>query len=234
MDRPLEPPELAHDLRSAAQTVFGNQLPRAQRFAAWLNGPGIERGLLGPRESQRIWPRHVLNCAVLSELIGDGESVVDVGSGAGLPGVTLALARPHNEVILLEPLLRRANFLAEVVADLELGNVTLLRSRAEDVGLQASVVTSRALAPLHRLARWSLPLATPGGRVLAIKGSGARAEAGEHAERVRALGGREVAVVHCGDGLLPESTTVITMTKAQSTTGRRRGPRAGRGRGGRT
>ncbi len=149
----------------AVGTVFGAQLPRAERFVDLLVGPGVERGLLGPREAARIWSRHVLNCAVLAELLPATARVVDVGSGAGLPGLAVAIARPELRVDLVEPLLRRAEFLAEAVASLELGDrVRVIRGRAEEPGVlravgQADWVTARAVAPLDRLVRWCLPLA---------------------------------------------------------------------------
>ncbi|MEC9053615.1 MAG: 16S rRNA (guanine(527)-N(7))-methyltransferase RsmG, partial [Actinomycetota bacterium] len=139
---------------SAARGVFPvERLPRVERYVGWLAGAGTERGLMGPREVPRLWERHVLTSAVVGEWVPEGVSVADIGSGAGLPGIPLALARPDLEVTLVEPLLRRAIFLEEVVADLGLP-VRVVRSRAEDLHGQLSfdVVTSRAVAPLDRLA----------------------------------------------------------------------------------
>ena len=151
-----------------AIALFGDRLAAARRFAEHLAGSGVERGLIGPREAPRVWERHVLNCAVVAELMPEGARVVDVGSGAGLPGIPLALARPDLHVVLLEPLARRVDWLREVVADLALP-VEVQRGRAEDADVRrrwegADVVTARAVAPLHRLAGWCLPLLRIGGR----------------------------------------------------------------------
>lgn len=160
-----------------AAGVFGPALGAAREYAALLAGAGVERGLLGPREVPRLWERHLLNCAVVAALVPPGARVVDVGSGAGLPGVPLALARPDVEVVLVEPLLRRATFLQEVVTALRLDRVTVVRDRAESAPVErADVVTARAVAPLERLAGWCLPLVAPGGALLALKGERAEEE----------------------------------------------------------
>ncbi len=161
-----------------ARGVFADRLPLAQAYAALLTDAGVVRGLIGPREVPRLWERHLLNCAVVSEEIDEGADVCDLGSGAGLPGLVLAIRRPDLRVTLVEPLLRRATFLTEAADALGLDNVTVLRSRAEElVGrLQFCVVTSRALAPLPRLLDWSLPLVRTGGVMLALKGRSAAAE----------------------------------------------------------
>lgn len=138
---------------------------------------GISWGLIGPREADRLWDRHVLNSVAMADLIADGVSVVDVGSGAGLPGIPLAIRRPDLEITLLEPLLRRANFLTETIADLGLGErVRVVRARAEDHDGQYDVVTARAVAPLPRLLIWCLPLLVSAGELLALKGSSAASE----------------------------------------------------------
>jgi 16S rRNA (guanine527-N7)-methyltransferase len=158
---------------------FGPATAKAERFAGWLAGPGVERGLLGPREVDRIWGRHLLNCAVLDEYLPPGSSVCDLGSGAGLPGIVLALLRPDCSVVLLEPLLRRSAFLEEVVADLELTTATVVRARAEDYGKsdpRHDIVVARAVAPLDRLVEWAMPLLRTGGILLAQKGAAARDE----------------------------------------------------------
>lgn len=182
------------------ETPFGDLLPLAERYAAWLAGAGTERGLLGPREVPRIWDRHVLNSAALAPLLAPGESVVDVGSGAGLPGIPLALARPDCTYVLLEPLLRRAEFLREVVDDLGLGDrVSVLRARAEEAAREPrrwDVAVARAVAPLDRLAGWCLPLLRPGGRLLALKGERAAEEAlSVPGARVERLGDTTVVTV---------------------------------------
>jgi 16S rRNA (guanine527-N7)-methyltransferase len=164
----------------AAAALFGERLPLAIEYARRLGTDGVVRGLIGPREADRIWDRHLLNCAAVGDLVPSGASVTDVGSGAGLPGIVLAVARPDLTVVLVESLARRTDFLTEVVTDLGLDNVSVVRIRAEDaVGTvrAADVVTARAVAPLDRLATWCLPLTRVGGRLLALKGATAADEA---------------------------------------------------------
>lgn len=205
---------------AAASEVFGAGLAVAERFAALLAGPGVERGLIGPREADRVWDRHLLNSAVVAELVAPGARVLDVGSGAGLPGIALALARPDLSVALLEPMARRVAWLEEVVAELGLA-VAVHRGRAEDavvrrrVGLW-DVVTARAVAPLGRLAGWSLPLLGDGGRLLAIKGASATEEARRDAAAVRAAGGGEVEVRTCGDGVVEPPATVVVVPRRRA------------------
>jgi 16S rRNA (guanine527-N7)-methyltransferase len=201
-------------VRSAAVAVFGDRLAVAESYWQSLAGAGVERGLIGPREVDRLWGRHILNCAVVGELIADGESVVDIGSGAGLPGIAIAIATPTARVTLVEPLLRRAIFLEEVVAELEL-DVLVVRGRAEEkevrkVAGNADVVTSRAVAPLDRLGKWCTPLLRPGGRLLAIKGSSAAEEITAHQGTLNRIGLARLKVEHCGVNLLPTPTTVVT------------------------
>lgn len=158
----------------AARTVFGAALPLAERYRHWLATAGVERGLVGPREADRLWERHLLNSAVLAPWLPAQGTVLDLGSGAGLPGIVLALLRPDLDVVLLEPMLRRVTFLNEVIADLGLPRTTVVRGRAEDLAGQrsraANVVVARAVAPLHRLIDWAAPLIAPGGFLLALKG----------------------------------------------------------------
>src|SRR3954451_23380282 len=157
---------------AAAAGGFASALPSVERYAALLASAGTERGLLGPREVPRLWDRHLLNCAVLTDEIPRSATVCDVGRGAGLPGIVLALRRSDLRMTLVEPLLRRTTFLEEVVDELQLDNVEVVRGRAEDLhGCRTfDVVTSRAVAPLPKLLRWCLPLTRPGGEVLALKG----------------------------------------------------------------
>ncbi|MHA7275853.1 16S rRNA (guanine(527)-N(7))-methyltransferase RsmG [Arthrobacter sp. Hz1] len=196
---------------SAAQTIFGDRLGLAERFVEHLATTGIERGLLGPREVPRLWSRHVLNCAVIAELFPAGVSVADVGSGAGLPGIALAVARPDLTFTLIEPLERRVTWLHEVVEDLDLGNVAVFRGRAEDaVGkVTPTVVTARAVSALGGLAEMTIPILAGSGQVLAIKGQSAAEEVSRAAKLIRKLGGRQTVVLQVGDGLLEQPTTVV-------------------------
>jgi 16S rRNA (guanine527-N7)-methyltransferase len=184
----------------AASRVFGDRLTLAVQYAGLLAGPGVERGLLGPRETPRIWDRHLLNCAGLADLLAPGEVVVDVGSGAGLPGIVLAIRRPDVQVVLVEPLLRRATFLAEVVAELGLERVTVERARAEELAgrLSADVVTARAVAPLDRLLGWTMPLLQAGGRLLALKGDRAETELAASRPLLRKAGVESADIVTAG------------------------------------
>ncbi|MFP5346667.1 MAG: 16S rRNA (guanine(527)-N(7))-methyltransferase RsmG, partial [Actinomycetes bacterium] len=151
----------------SAALVFGDRLALAERFVDHLATSGLERGLLGPRELPRIWSRHVLNCAVIADLIPAGTSVIDIGSGAGLPGLALAIARPDLQITLVEPFERRSLWLAEVAQDLDVG-VQVVRARAEDLAgtRRARVVTARAVAPLPKLLRWGVPLVAAHGQLL--------------------------------------------------------------------
>jgi 16S rRNA (guanine527-N7)-methyltransferase len=204
-------------VRVAAQAVFGARYPLAERYAALLAESGVARGLIGPREAARLWERHLLNSAVLGELVPEDCRVLDVGSGAGLPGIPLALARPDLAIVLLEPMARRVVWLQEVIAVLGLA-VSVYRGRAEDPQVRAQlggndVVTARAVAPLGRLAGWSLPLVAPGGRLLAVKGASAEQEAARDVDAVRAAGGAAVQIVRCGATIVQPSTTVIVVPR---------------------
>jgi 16S rRNA (guanine527-N7)-methyltransferase len=162
-----------------AAAVFGESLPLAVRYGERLAGDAVERGLIGPHEADRLWERHLLNCVAVAALIAPRSSVVDIGSGAGLPGIVLAIARPDLRVMLVEPMLRRTAFLESVVTDLGLTNVEVRRLRAEDLAkdrLAVDAVTARAVARLDRLASLAAPLLGAGGVLLAIKGVGVGAE----------------------------------------------------------
>jgi 16S rRNA (guanine527-N7)-methyltransferase len=196
-------------LAASAATVFGDRLPLAVRYASLLATDGVERGLIGPREAPRLWERHLINCAVIGELIPPGCAVIDVGSGAGLPGLALAIARPDLHVTLVEPLLRRSVFLTEAVSSLGLSTVEVVRARAEDLTLSAPVVTARAVAPLDRLVRWCMPLVAPGGRLLAMKGSSAESEVLEHGAALRRAGGGPARMFECGKGVADPPTVVV-------------------------
>ncbi|MFY0408329.1 16S rRNA (guanine(527)-N(7))-methyltransferase RsmG [Solicola sp. PLA-1-18] len=196
--------------------MFGSALPLAERYADLLAGAGVERGLIGPRETGRLWDRHLLNSAVMAEVLPHGGTVADVGSGAGLPGIPIALARPDLHLVLVEPLKRRATFLDEVVDELDLADrVQVVRLRAEDaVGtVSADVVVSRALAPLARLVRWCLPLTTPSGHVAALKGESAPAEIDRDLAEVEAAGGGAPDVVRCGVGVVDPAATVVRVPR---------------------
>ena len=205
----------------AARGVFHERLDLAEQFAEFLADAGTVRGLIGPREVPRLWERHLLNCAVVGEALPEAVSVCDVGSGAGLPGLVLAIARPDLRVTLLEPLLRRTTFLDEAVESLELDNVRVVRGRAEqarELFGTFDVVTSRAVAPLDRLARWSVPLIRPGGEMLAMKGSSAEEEIREHLPALRKLGCVGVEVITCGEGVVDPPVRLIRAEKRPEST----------------
>lgn len=199
---------------AAAHEIFGGRLPLAERYAGLLTGPGIERGLIGPREADRLWDRHILNCAALGELVPDSGTLVDIGSGAGLPGIILAILSPGLRITLVEPLLRRSVFLTECVADLDLRNVEVSRARAEDLAgqLTADVVTARAVAPLSKLAAWACGLARPGGTVLAMKGERAARELRESVSVLARLGVHDARIVEAGRGRVEPPAVVVRFT----------------------
>lgn len=198
----------------AAEEAFGAVLPQVQRYADLLAGPATDRGLVGPREAPRLWERHLFNCAALAELLPVRGTVVDVGSGAGLPGIVLALLRPDLHIVLVEPQQRRAIFLRECRAELSLTSVEVIRARAEDLAgaVVADVVTARAVAPLDRLLRWCHPLLSRGGRLLAMKGDRVAEEVAASAQEAHRLGVQDVAVVSCRPAWLPDPVTVVVVT----------------------
>jgi 16S rRNA (guanine527-N7)-methyltransferase len=203
---------------AAAAEIFGPRLEIAERYAEALATAGVERGLLGPREVDRIWDRHLLNSAAVAEVLERGERVIDIGSGAGLPGIPLAIARPDLEVALLEPLLRRSEFLKEVVAELGL-TIEVVRGRAEEPGVRErfggrDVAVSRAVAALDKLTKWSMPLLRPGGRMIAIKGERAPDEVEEHRRGMAASDAVDVRVVTCGASYLRPPATVVVAQRA--------------------
>lgn len=204
--------------RQAAEKIFGERLGLAERYVEHLATSGTERGLIGPREIPRLWSRHVLNCAVIESEIAQGSHVADVGSGAGLPGLCLAIARPDLELTLIEPLERRVIWLQEVVDDLGLDNVTVMRTRAElAVGLvKADVVTARAVSALSNLAGLTIPLLDGEGEVVAIKGRSVADEIQKAAKAIRKLGGVQTSVVTVGQDLLEEPTTVVRIVVKKS------------------
>ncbi|MBM3689583.1 MAG: 16S rRNA (guanine(527)-N(7))-methyltransferase RsmG [Actinobacteria bacterium] len=205
--------------------VAGDDLARErlQSYAEFLAGAGVERGLLGPREVPRLWDRHLLNCAVVAPLVPQGAHVIDVGSGAGLPGLVWAIVRPDITLTCLESLQRRATYLDEAIAALGLGDrVAVVRARAEDVArgraiegsLRADVVTARAVAALDKLAGWTVPLLTPGGELLAVKGQSATEEVESARAIMDRLGIKSIEIVQCGVGIVDPPTTVVRARKA--------------------
>lgn len=174
--------------------VFGSRLPLAQKYHDSLATDGSTRGFIGPREVPRLWERHLINCAVVAEVMPQNATLIDVGSGAGLPGIPLAIARPDLTITLIEPLLKRSTYLSEVVDLLSLDNVTVIRGRAEEGPVKkavkgADIVTSRAVAPLGKLAKWSLPLVRKGGEMIALKGSSVHEELERDAADIKRAGG---------------------------------------------
>ena len=190
---------------------FGSDLVPINRYVDILETRGIERGLIGPREVPRLWDRHILNCAVVTPRIPVGATVADVGSGAGLPGMVWAIARPDLQVTLIEPLLRRTTFLTEVIDEVGLANVTVVRGRASDVSEVFDVVTARAVADLGRLGAWCLPLVRPGGLLLALKGESASAEVAMWTEAMRRDGATDIVVTSYGD--VEKPTTVVEVSR---------------------
>ena len=209
---------MAGELPDNAKLVFGEHVERATEFVRLLEEHGVERGLIGPREVDKIWDRHVLNSAVIQEVIPPHLRVVDVGSGAGLPGVPLAIARPDLRITLLEPMARRIAWLEEVVERLELDNVSVLRGRAEEGPIRerlknCDVVTARAVAPLEKLARWCLPLLKGGGQMVALKGERAEEELDRDWAAVQRAGAARARVVVVGSEVLEVPTTVLIVER---------------------
>ena len=200
-----------------ARRVFASpRLPLAERYAELLATEGVVRGLIGPREAPRLWERHILNSAVLAEAIPESVSVCDIGTGAGLPGLVVAIARPDLRVTLVEPLLRRTTFLSEVVDELSLDHVEVVRGRAEDLhGARTfDVVTSRAVAPLERLLGWSMPLVAPTGALVAMKGSSVADEIAAAAKLLKKLRCAAPEVLTLGVGVVDPPTTAVRVAWA--------------------
>ena len=205
VSRETPPPPLAAE-------VFSDRLGIALAYARHLATSGVERGLIGPREVPRLWDRHLLNCAVVASRVPQGASVADVGSGAGLPGLVWAIARPDLTVTLIDPLLRRTTFLDEMREDLGLlDQVRVIRGRADQVHELFDVVTARAVAPLGKLAGWCMPLVRSGGVFLALKGSNAQEELAASHKELSLLGGKNMLVTTYGDLEIP--TTVVEVSK---------------------
>lgn len=199
------------DIPEVGRSLFHvKQLPLIEKYATFLATDGVVRGLIGPREVPRLWDRHILNCALMESLVPADSTLADIGTGAGLPGLVLAIARPDVPVTLIEPLLRRTTFLTEVVATLGLENVEVVRGRADELHGRATfdIVTSRAVAPLPRLLTWSMPLVGQDGKLLAMKGSNVADELGE-VEDVLRRGRCADPVVHTLGGHDGLSTTHV-------------------------
>jgi 16S rRNA (guanine527-N7)-methyltransferase len=195
-----------------ASAIFGDRIELARGYAAALVRDGDLLGLLGPRELPRLWTRHILNSAVVAELIPEGKTVADIGSGAGLPGIPLAIARPNNHFTLIEPMERRSDWLREIVQELGLTNVNVLRARAEEVGDVFDIATARAVSALPKLLRLAVPMVRHGGEVLALKGSKAADEILDAKKLQKKLGIAGFEIVSTGTKLLAEPTVVVRTT----------------------
>jgi len=217
-----EPTPAAPPPPEAAAEVFGDALPAARAFVAKLASAGVTRGLIGPREVPRLWERHVLNSAAVAEAVPAGASVVDVGSGAGLPGIPLGLARPDVALTLVEPMARRVEFLQEAVAELADVQRTpwrVIRGRAEERSVSGAVgpvdvVTARAVAPLPRLVGWCRGLLRPGTQLVALVGARALEELPGLVPELEAAGMRDIHPRAVGASLGSAATTVVVMTRA--------------------
>ncbi|WP_456694998.1 16S rRNA (guanine(527)-N(7))-methyltransferase RsmG [Aeromicrobium sp. P5_D10] len=194
-----------------AAGVFGSRLGVIEEYAHLLATDAVLRGLIGPREVPRIWDRHIMNSAVVAPRLASGATVADVGTGAGLPGLVWAIARPDIQMTLIEPLLRRTSFLDEVVDGLGLANVRVIRARAEEVDETFDIVTARAVAALDKLGRWCMPLVKPGGVLLAMKGRTAAEEVSAATATLHRLGATSIVVESYENGDVP--TTVVEVSK---------------------
>lgn len=197
---------------SEASAVFGAGIDKARAYAAALVRDGDELGLLGPREMPRLWSRHVINSGVVAELVADGKSVADVGSGAGLPGIPMAIAQPKAHFTLIEPMERRSSWLQQQVDALGLTNVTVKRARAEEVGDVFDIVTARAVSALPKLLRMTVPLTRAGGQILALKGSKAADEIAESQKLKNKLKIAGFEIVRVGTERVDDPTTVVRVT----------------------
>lgn len=217
-------PNVSRETPPAVRRLYPDAVGGLSAFAELLATDGVVRGLIGPREVPRLWERHLLNCAVIEQVIPEGATVADVGSGAGLPGLVLAIVRPELSVTLIEPLLRRTTFLSEVVEKLAPTNVEVLRARAEEVSGTFDVVVSRAVAPLPKLAGWCLPLCRTGGLMVAMKGSSAEDELDAAKPVLDRLGAAERTIRRVAVDGVDQATTVVTIVAGRvRTTGRRTG-----------
>lgn len=217
---------------AVAQDVLGSRLGAMQRYAAILATRGVDHGLLGPREVPRLWERHIVNCALISQLIPADARVIDVGSGAGLPGLVLALARPDLRVDLVEPLERRVRWLQAAIAELHLQTVAVHSSRAESLwgSLSGDIVTARAVARLSDLTRWCLPLVPVAGELLAIKGATAHREIEEDRAEMEEAGAGQIGLLTLGEDIVQVPTRVVRVVRGHEVVVRGASGRIRRGR----
>lgn len=197
----------------SAKAIFGPQIEKARAFAQKLANNSDDLGLLGPRELDKLWSRHILNSAVVAETVNPGDYVADVGSGAGLPGIPMAIALPEAQFVLIEPMERRSTWMLEVIQELGLTNVEVRRARAEEVlDLKFDIVTARAVAALDKLLRLTVPLLKPGGSLIALKGSKAAEEIEASKKLQKKLGIASFEIQICGEKFLAEPTSVVKTT----------------------
>jgi 16S rRNA (guanine527-N7)-methyltransferase len=197
----------------SAKAIFGPQIEKARAFAQNLANDSDDLGLLGPRELDKLWSRHILNSAVVAETVKAGDLVADVGSGAGLPGIPMAIALPEAHFVLIEPMERRSTWMLEVIQELGLANVEVRRARAEEVlDLKFDIVTARAVAALGKLLRLTVPLLKPGGSLIALKGSKAADEIEAAKKLQKKLGIALFEIQTCGEKFLAEPTSVVKTT----------------------
>lgn len=197
------------EVPDSAKAIFGDQYEKAVKYAELLARDSEKLGLLGPRELDKLWSRHILNSAVVGELIEDGEKVADIGSGAGLPGIPVAIAKPDCQVTLVEPMERRSDWLKEISRELGLDNVRVFRARGEEMDPQFDVVLARAVAALPKLIRFSIPGVVPGGRLLALKGAKAEEEIEEAKKLAKKFKLESFEVVYAGREKLSEPTKLV-------------------------
>ncbi len=197
----------------SAKAIFGPQIEKARAFAQKLANDSDDLGLLGPRELDKLWSRHILNSAVVAETVKARDLVADVGSGAGLPGIPMAIALPEAHFVLIEPMERRSNWMLEVIEELGLTNVEVRRARAEEVlDLKFEIVTARAVAALDKLIRLTVHLLKPGGSLIALKGSKAAEEIEVARKLQKKLGIASFEIQICGEKFLAEPTSVVKTT----------------------
>ena len=197
----------------SAKAIFGPQIEKARAFAQKLANDSDDLGLLGPRELDKLWSRHILNSAVVAETVKARDLVADVGSGAGLPGIPMAIALPEAHFVLIEPMERRSNWMLEVIEELGLTNVEVRRTRAEEVlDLKFEIVTARAVAALDKLIRLTVHLLKPGGSLIALKGSKAAEEIEVAKKLQKKLGIASFEIQICGEKFLAEPTSVVKTT----------------------